>query len=98
MPELILEPGRTEKHYYADLWRYRELFLILAWRDIAVRYKQTIIGVSWSLIGFRGRWARTASPGAYARPSASDRSGVMPTPAPNIATLRRVRGRSLRRP
>lgn len=47
---LILEPGRTEKNYYADLWRYRELFVILAWRDISVRYKQTIIGVAWALL------------------------------------------------
>jgi len=43
---LILEPGRAEKNYWTDLWRYRELFLILAWRDVAVRYKQTIIGVA----------------------------------------------------
>jgi lipopolysaccharide transport system permease protein len=42
---IILEPGRAEKNYWQDLWRYRELFLILAWRDVAVRYKQTIIGV-----------------------------------------------------
>jgi len=47
---LIIEPGRTEKNYWADLWRYRELFLILAWRDISVRYKQTIIGVAWALL------------------------------------------------
>lgn len=47
---LILEPGRAEKHYWRDLWRYRELFLILAWRDISVRYKQTIIGVAWAII------------------------------------------------
>ena len=47
---LILEPGRAEKNYRADLWRYRELFLILAWRDVAVRYKQTIIGVAWAVI------------------------------------------------
>src|SRR5437667_5329905 len=47
---IIIEPGRTEKNYYADLWRYRELFLILAWRDIAVRYKQTIIGVAWAVL------------------------------------------------
>ena len=45
-----LEAGRTEKHYWLDLWRYRELFLILAWRDVAVRYKQTAVGVAWSLI------------------------------------------------
>lgn len=49
-PLLILEPGRAEKNYWRDLWRYRELFLILAWRDISVRYKQTIIGVAWAII------------------------------------------------
>ena len=46
----IIEPGRAEKHYWLDLWRYRELFIILAWRDISVRYKQTLIGVAWALI------------------------------------------------
>ena len=49
-PLLIIEPGRSEKNYWGDLWRYRELFLILAWRDISVRYKQTIIGVLWALL------------------------------------------------
>lgn len=48
--ETILEPGRAEKNYWRDLWRYRELFQVLAWRDISVRYKQTIIGVAWALI------------------------------------------------
>jgi lipopolysaccharide transport system permease protein len=48
--ELIIEPGRTERHYWRDLWRYRELFQVLAWRDISVRYKQTVIGVVWALI------------------------------------------------
>src|SRR5215218_386456 len=48
--DLWLEAGRTEKHYWLDLWRYRELFQILAWRDISVRYKQTVIGASWALI------------------------------------------------
>lgn len=47
---LVLEPGRAERHYWADLWHYRELFLILAWRDIAVRYKQTVIGAAWAVI------------------------------------------------
>ncbi len=47
---LIIEPGRSEKNYWADLWRYRELFLILAWRDISVRYKQTIIGILWAIV------------------------------------------------
>src|SRR5438128_9552082 len=47
---IVIESGRTEKNYWTDLWRYRELFLILAWRDISVRYKQTIIGVAWAVI------------------------------------------------
>lgn len=53
MPEnrvLIIEAGRTERHYWADLWRYRELFLFLAWRDILVRYKQTVLGVAWAVL------------------------------------------------
>lgn len=47
---LIIEAGRTEHQYWKDLWQYRELFYFLAWRDILVRYKQTVIGVSWALI------------------------------------------------
>lgn len=47
---LIIEPGRIEKNYWSDLWRYRELFYILAWRDFKVRYKQTVIGVAWSVL------------------------------------------------
>jgi lipopolysaccharide transport system permease protein len=47
---LVLEAGRAESHYWRDLWHYRELFAILAWRDIAVRYKQTVIGVAWAVI------------------------------------------------
>jgi lipopolysaccharide transport system permease protein len=49
-PELILEPGRADRQYWLDLWRYRELFYILAWRDVSVRYKQTAIGVAWAVI------------------------------------------------
>lgn len=45
---LIIEPGLAERHYWRDLWRYRELFFVLAWRDVAVRYKQTIIGIAWA--------------------------------------------------
>src|SRR6476620_10044436 len=48
--ELVIEAGRTERHYWRDLWRYRELFSVLAWRDISVRYKQTVIGAAWALI------------------------------------------------
>jgi lipopolysaccharide transport system permease protein len=50
MQELIIEAGRTERHYWRDVWRYRELFQVLAWRDISVRYKQTVIGAAWALI------------------------------------------------
>lgn len=48
--EIILEPGRAERNYWRDLWRYRELFQVLAWRDVSVRYKQTVIGVMWAVI------------------------------------------------
>jgi lipopolysaccharide transport system permease protein len=48
--DLIIEPGRAEKNYWRDLWRYRELFYFLAWRDILIRYKQTSVGIAWSLI------------------------------------------------
>ncbi|WNZ27293.1 ABC transporter permease [Leptolyngbya sp. NK1-12] len=48
--ELLIEAGRTERQYWQDLWRYRELFYFLAWRDILVRYKQTTIGIAWALI------------------------------------------------
>jgi lipopolysaccharide transport system permease protein len=48
--ELILESGRADRHYWRDLWDYRELFRVLAWRDISVRYKQTVIGVAWAVI------------------------------------------------
>ena len=47
---IVIEAGRTERHYWLDLWRYRELFRVLAWRDLSVRYKQTVIGVLWALI------------------------------------------------
>ena len=47
---LVIEAGRTERHYWKDLWRYRELLYFLSWRDILVRYKQTVIGVAWSVI------------------------------------------------
>lgn len=47
---LIIEAGLGERNYWRDLWRYRELFFVLAWRDVAVRYKQTVIGLIWALI------------------------------------------------
>jgi lipopolysaccharide transport system permease protein len=48
--EVVIEAGHAERHYWRDLWIYRELFVFLAWRDILVRYKQTVIGVLWALI------------------------------------------------
>jgi lipopolysaccharide transport system permease protein len=47
---IVIEAGQSERHYWLDLWRYRELFRVLAWRDLSVRYKQTVIGVVWALI------------------------------------------------
>lgn len=47
---LVLEAGRIDSDYWVDLWRYRDLFAILAWRDIAVRYKQTVIGGAWAIL------------------------------------------------
>jgi lipopolysaccharide transport system permease protein len=47
---IIIERGRHERNYWVDLWRYRELFRVLAWRDLAVRYKQTVIGALWAVI------------------------------------------------
>ena len=48
--ELVLEAGRTEREYWKDLWRYRELFFILTWRDVAVQYKQTAVGILWAVL------------------------------------------------
>ncbi len=48
--QTILEAGRAEKNYWRDLWLYRELFQVLAWRDLSVRYKQTVIGVAWAVV------------------------------------------------
>ena len=48
--ELIIEPGRAERNYWTDIWRFRELFYFLAWRDILVRYKQTVVGVAWAVL------------------------------------------------
>lgn len=47
---LVIEAGHTERQYWRDLWRFRELFYLLAWRDFLIRYKQTVVGVAWALI------------------------------------------------
>jgi len=50
LPELVIEAGHVERHYWRDLWRYRELAGFLAWRDIKVRYKQAVLGIAWAVI------------------------------------------------
>jgi homopolymeric O-antigen transport system permease protein len=50
MNEIVIEAGHTERNYWRDLFRYRELFYFLAWRDILVRYKQTVIGILWAVL------------------------------------------------
>ena len=47
---IVIEPGRADRRYWVDLWEYRDLFLVLAWRDVAVRYKQTLIGTAWAVV------------------------------------------------
>lgn len=70
---LVIEAGRADREYWKDLWRYRELFYFLAWRDVLVRYKQAVLGVAWSVIRplltmlvftlIFGRWAKIPSYG-----------------------------------
>lgn len=47
---LVIEPGRLDRNYWSDLWAYRELFIVLAWRDVAVRYKQATLGAAWAVL------------------------------------------------
>lgn len=50
MQEIVIEAGQGNRRYFKDLWTYRELLVFFAWRDILVRYKQTVIGVAWSVL------------------------------------------------
>lgn len=78
MEQLIIEPGRGERHYLKELWRYRELLVLLSWRDILVRYKQTVFGILWAflrplvtMIAFTfvfGRLAKMPSPEGVSYP------------------------------
>lgn len=50
-PTVVIEPTRGwVSLQLADLWRYRELLYFLVWRDVKVRYKQTILGAAWAII------------------------------------------------
>ena len=98
---VIIEPGRLERNYWLDLWRYRELFRVLAWRDLSVRYKQTVIGILWAFIRpfltmivftiIFGRIARLPSDG---RPRASSTSSWWSVLCGHM--LRLSRGRAAR--
>ena len=48
--KIVIEPGKADREYFKDLWRYRELFYVLAWRDVSVRYKQTVVGIAWAVL------------------------------------------------
>jgi lipopolysaccharide transport system permease protein len=47
---VVIEAGRSDAHYWRDLWRYRELLYFIARRDIAVRYKQAVLGIAWAVL------------------------------------------------
>ncbi len=49
-PVLVIEAGKGERQYWRDILRYRELFYFLSWRDVLVRYKQTVIGIAWAVL------------------------------------------------
>ena len=48
--EIVIEPRKSAGSFIAELWQYRDLFFYLAWRDLLVRYKQTILGIAWSIL------------------------------------------------
>ncbi len=50
MKRIIITPESVNEHYWKDVWSFRSLFYILAWRDVAVRYKQTVIGILWAVL------------------------------------------------
>ncbi len=78
VPELVIEAGRVERQYWRDLWRYRELFYFLAWRDILVRYKQTVIGITWAVI--RPILTMLALTFTFGRIAGMDSGGDVPYP------------------
>ena len=78
MNEIIIEAGRAERQYWRDLWRYRELFYFLAWRDILVRYKQTVIGVAWGVI--RPLLTMLALTFTFGKIAGMDTEGTVPYP------------------
>ena len=76
--ELVIEAGRAERQYWKDLWRYRELFLILTWRDVAVQYKQTVVGILWAVL--RPLLTMAAFTFVFAKVAKLPSEGVAPYP------------------
>jgi lipopolysaccharide transport system permease protein len=50
LPNIVIEPGMVSKGYWTEIWKYRQLLIVLAWRDISARYKQTLLGLIWAVI------------------------------------------------
>jgi len=50
MEEIVIEAGTADRHYWKDIWNYREVLYFLAWRDVVIRYKQTVVGFLWTFI------------------------------------------------
>ena len=90
MSELILEAGRTEQNDWRRLGRDRELFYFLAWRDILVRYKQTVIGMAWAVLRpFLTMLAFTVVVSPHRQPTGAWRAVLCPLRLPGQAALAR---------
>lgn len=48
--EIVIAPGQSKSNYLKDLWRYRELLIFMAWREILIRYKQMTLGIAWAVV------------------------------------------------
>lgn len=83
--ELVIEAGRAERQYWKDLWRYRELFLILTWRDVAVQYKQTVVGILWAVL--RPLLTMAAFTFVFAKVAKLPSEGVAPYPLMVFAAM-----------
>ncbi|OXS29341.1 MAG: phosphate ABC transporter permease [Desulfovibrio sp. MES5] len=83
--ELVIEAGHAERQYWKDLWRYRELFLILTWRDVAVQYKQTAVGILWAVL--RPLLTMAAFTFVFAKVAKLPSEGVAPYPLMVFAAM-----------
>lgn len=83
--ELVIEAGHAERQYWKDLWRYRELFFLLIWRDVAVQYKQTAVGILWAVL--RPLLTMTAFTFVFAKVAKLPSEGEAPYPLMVFAAL-----------